>query len=259
MTSPAEQPDLEHSSRRLAGHLRWVPVLALAALVAMSCSSSSSSSKSGDSTPTSTGADLALIAGGPAPSIPKIGAVTTEFGTVAVTGQPLAKLGVAGTPDGAVGAKAPVAVGQRFDGKPITLSAAGKPTVILFLAHWCPHCNREVPALVQQWQQHGLPKGVQLLSVTTGSDENAPNWPPSQWIADEHWPVPVLADSQAEDAASAYGLPGYPFFVMLKPDGTVFFRHSGEWPVADFNQEVARLVAASQSSAAGSSTTSATS
>jgi cytochrome c biogenesis protein CcmG/thiol:disulfide interchange protein DsbE len=219
-------------ARRRARALRWVPVLALAAVIASSCSST----KKIDTNAADSSAATSSSAGATSGKV--------EFGKVSVQGAPLESLPETGT-DPAVGQKAPVVTGESFDRSPVTLAAKGKPTVIFFLAHWCPHCNREAPLLIADWAQHGQPAGVQLLSVTTGSNENAQNWPPSQWIAGLHWPVPVLADSKAMQAAQAFGLPGYPFFVMLKPDGTVFFRNSGEWPVADFNAKVAELVRAS--------------
>ena len=228
-------------SRRRHQAFRWVPVVGLAALIVAGCSSTKKLQTS------STGSDSSTVS-----STPTSGASTSttekviEFGKVTVEGTPLSSF--ASGKDTAVGKPAPLVVGQSFDGSEVRLAANGKPTVIFFLAHWCPHCNREVPALVADWNAHGQPAGVQLLSVTTGSNPNATNWPPSQWVKDEKWPVPVLADSERQEAATAFGLPAYPFFVMLKPDGTVFLRNSGEWPVSAFNAEVAALVKASGTS-----------
>lgn len=233
MTIPrAPFPRARRGARHLAASLA---VVALVAVGAVSCSSSGSTGKPTSST-------------GPQPS-----ESVQEFGRVEVSGDALPTFTQPGEADPAVGKKAPAVTGQRFDGSAITLAAAGKPTVIFFVAHWCPHCNREMPALVEEWAKNGQPRGVQLLSVSTGADQNAPNWPPSKWIADEKWPVPVLADSARQDAARAFGLPGYPFFVLLRPDGTVFSRHSGEWPVSSFNAEVAKLVAGSGAASSGTS------
>ena len=32
-----------------------------------------------------------------------------------------------------------------FDGAPLTIAPTGKPMLVVFLAHWCPHCNAEIP------------------------------------------------------------------------------------------------------------------
>src|SRR4029450_5388117 len=69
--------------------------------------------------------------------------------------------------DPAVGRAAPVLQGQDLDGGQVTQPTSGRPTIILFLAHWCPHCQREVP-LVQEWSDAGqLPEDVDLVAVAT--------------------------------------------------------------------------------------------
>jgi hypothetical protein len=45
----------------------------------------------------------------------------------------------------------------------------------------------------------------------------------------------VLADSDDSVAAEAYGLPGYPYMMVLGADGTVKARTSGEISTADLN------------------------
>jgi hypothetical protein len=40
-----------------------------------------------------------------------------------------------------------------------------------------------------------------------------------------------MADSTTFDAATAYGLPGYPYLVMLDGNGNVTARTSGELPI----------------------------
>jgi thiol-disulfide isomerase/thioredoxin len=103
----------------------------------------------------------------------------------------------------------------------------GRFTMVLFVAHWCPHCQREVP-LVQQWvDQGGLPEGVDLVSVSTAIDPSRPNYPPDAWLAREGWTAPVLVDAD-NSAAEAAGLTAYPFFVAVRADGTVVQRTSCE-------------------------------
>jgi hypothetical protein len=52
--------------------------------------------------------------------------------------------------------------------------------------------------------------------------------PPSAWLANEHWPTPVLVDDDKGTAAQAWGLPGFPYFVLVGADGKVKLRLSGE-------------------------------
>jgi thiol-disulfide isomerase/thioredoxin len=131
--------------------------------------------------------------------------------------------------DAAVGMTAPVLEGRGFDGSKVTIGGpTGKPTLIMFVAHWCPHCQREVP-LVVGWRADGtIPKDVNLVGVSTGvmSDQN--NYPPSAWLDRVKWPAPVMADDGQDAAAAAYGLPSYPYFVALDANGKVVARGTGE-------------------------------
>ena len=147
-------------------------------------------------------------------------------GTVTVSGDALPQLGDAAN-DPAVGTVLPTLDGHDQTGAPMTISGDGRPTMIMFVAHWCPHCQREVP-VVQQWvDDGGLPDGVDLVSVSTAIDPSRPNYPPDAWLADEGWTAPVLVDAD-DSAAQAVGLSAYPFFVAVDGDGRVVFRTSGE-------------------------------
>jgi hypothetical protein len=77
-------------------------------------------------------------------------------------------------------------------------------------------------------RSHPLPAGVQLVTVATATSADLPNYPPSTWLANEHWPAPILADSSDSAAAKAFGLPGYPYFVAVDSTGHVVARTSGE-------------------------------
>jgi cytochrome c biogenesis protein CcmG/thiol:disulfide interchange protein DsbE len=145
---------------------------------------------------------------------------------VAVTGTALPKFS-ADPSDPAVGTVAPTLVGSGFDGSPIAVKP-GRPTLVIFVAHWCPHCQREVPRLTEWQKTGGVPDGVDVIGVATGTDTSAPNYPPSQWLADEHFPFPVMADSEAFAAAKAFGLSGYPYFVLVDANGKVVQRAGGE-------------------------------
>jgi cytochrome c biogenesis protein CcmG/thiol:disulfide interchange protein DsbE len=155
--------------------------------------------------------------------------------------------------DPAVGSTIPKLVGQSFDGSKVTIDPTdGKPKVILFVAHWCPHCQAEVP-LIQNWIAEGkLPKGVEVYTVSTAVSDQKPNYPPSQWLATVGWSPQVLLDDATGTAAQAYALPGFPYVVMADGQGKVVQRGSGEIPIDQFDQAVQSLASSS-----GSSTTAA--
>lgn len=145
---------------------------------------------------------------------------------VEVTGAALSQFSSEGS-DTAIGTVAPTLAGSSFDGSPISVMP-GRPTLVVFLAHWCPHCQREVPVLTRWKQSGGVPDAVDVIGVATATDKSAPNYPPSQWLADEEFTFPVMADSDAFAAAAAFGLSGYPYFVLLDSTGKVVRRASGE-------------------------------
>jgi thiol-disulfide isomerase/thioredoxin len=137
--------------------------------------------------------------------------------------------------DPAQGVTAPVVQGSGFNGMEMTLRPSGKPILLVFLAHWCPHCNAEIPRLIE-WDESGqMPDDLIVIGVATGSRSDQPNWPPSQWLQDMEWPWAVLADSEAQDAAIAYGVNGYPGLVLIDGDGTVLARRSGEASVSELD------------------------
>jgi disulfide bond formation protein DsbB len=157
-----------------------------------------------------------------------------------VVGEPLPGLGENG-PDPAVGRAAPELRGASFDGRPVTIARDGTPKALVFLAHWCPHCHAELPVLVR-WLDNGrLPSGVRLYAVSTAVRPGLPGYPPSGWLREGGWPAPVLADDPAGNAATAFGLSGYPFFVLLDGRERVVARASGEHTPRDLDRLLARL------------------
>jgi thiol-disulfide isomerase/thioredoxin len=65
--------------------------------------------------------------------------------------------------DPARGKIAPVLNGFSFDGAPLTVAPTGKPMLVVFLAHWCSHCNAEVPRLIE-WKNSGtMPADMEVF------------------------------------------------------------------------------------------------
>ena len=132
--------------------------------------------------------------------------------------------------DPAVGMSAPAFSTVAFDETPVSLTHDGTPKVIVFLAHWCQHCQAEVPALQAYIDANGLPEGAELVSIATSIDQTRPNYPPSLWLEEEGWTPEVLVDDAASSISRAYGLSAFPYYVFLDGDGTVIGRVSGGQP-----------------------------
>jgi thiol-disulfide isomerase/thioredoxin len=167
---------------------------------------------------------------------------TTSFDTADATidGNPLAApdTGV----DPAVGQKAPVIVGRDLSGRQVTAPVTGKPTLMVFVAHWCPDCRREVPKVQAYVDGNQVPKGSELLAVATSIDPARPNYPASEWLRREGWSSPVLADGD-NTVAEAYGLPAFPYWVAVDAEGVLVQRATGEMTEAQIDGMLATAAA----------------
>lgn len=158
---------------------------------------------------------------------------------VTVMGEALPRYDSANPLDLAVGLPAPLLSGLDFQGDPVTVDpSVSGPYMVVFLAHWCPHCNAEVPRLLD-WKGSGaVPTELNVLGVATAVSESAPNYPPAEWFSNRGWSWPVLVDEalgdgEAGKAAVSYGASGWPYFVIVGADGLVKARVSGEVEVAE--------------------------
>jgi thiol-disulfide isomerase/thioredoxin len=156
------------------------------------------------------------------------------FGEPTVEGDTL-PVYASGTQDVAIGFTAPTVTGADWNGNPVSIEPDGTPKIVLFLAHWCSHCQVEVP-VVQEWIDAGnLPDDVELISVATSTDRLRPNWPPQDWLEEEGWTSPVIMDDQIGTVAANYGMSGTPFYVVLDGENKNLGRLSGEIGVQGLN------------------------
>jgi cytochrome c biogenesis protein CcmG/thiol:disulfide interchange protein DsbE len=180
----------------------------------------------------------ALLSSSPEKTQPSEGVETAD---VTLTGDPLAPYSVEAASDPAVGEVMPTIEGQDFTGRKVTISDDGRPKIVLLLAHWCPHCQAEVPVL-QEWFDSGATHGdLDVYSIVTSTDATKPNYPPSEWLDVEGWTARVLLDDDASSAASIAGVTSYPFFVFVDADGVVRQRAAGELPIPTIEAAVAAI------------------
>jgi len=160
------------------------------------------------------------------------------FSVISTTGSPLRPLAGSGK-DAAVGKSIPTITGTGFDEKERTISADdGVPRVLVVVAHWCEHCQKEVPRIVAWAKEGKLPPGVEVTAIATSSGKGRPNFPPAAWLATEDWPYDTIADDEVGSAALALGTSGFPHLVFVNADGTVAKRASGEQPIDEFDADV---------------------
>jgi thiol-disulfide isomerase/thioredoxin len=168
---------------------------------------------------------------------------------VIVTGESLPTFTSGGASDPAIGLAAPTLDGLNFNGQPVVANAEKNGAYMLvFLAHWCPHCNAEVPRLLA-WKHSGaVPADLDVIGVATAVSPTSPNYPPADWFSNKGWEWPVMVDESTGDgaagkAANAYGASGWPYFVIVGADGKVKTRVSGEVEVSELQTIVENALA----------------
>lgn len=154
------------------------------------------------------------------------GGSSGETAEVTVTGDPLPLFDT--DPTGADGTPAPELEGTSLDGDSIAITHDGRPKLIGFFAHWCPHCQNEVPVIVDWIDAGNLPDDVDFYGVSTSVNAARGNYPPSKWFDDEGWTIPTMKDSSASTAHLSFGAGGFPYWVVVDADGNVVTRTSGE-------------------------------
>lgn len=143
--------------------------------------------------------------------------------------------------DTAVGQALPTLSGTDLAGEPVSIGADDGPMAIVLLAHWCSHCQAEVPVLVDYLASTGMPDGVRLVALSTSIDAARPNYPPSAWLEREGWTVPTLVDDASSRGLAALGMASFPGFIFVDGDGRVVQRSTGEMPAESFDQVVRAL------------------
>lgn len=137
---------------------------------------------------------------------------------LAFNGPPLPAY-VAGQPDPALGQKAPLVVTEYLDESYAFVGGGGGPNdtakLVVFVAHWCPTCQEELPEIAAWVKDNGLPAGVEIVMVSTFPDSARANYPPSEWFAAAGWDAPVAADSSDGEIAQEFGMSSVPSWVLL--------------------------------------------
>lgn len=169
--------------------------------------------------------------------------IGAEFGEPTVSGQFLSAMPPQQTVDtSANGQPIPTVDGEDFDGDEVTIDPTdGRAKAIVFLAHWCPHCQAEVPR-VQSWlDSGGGDPDVDMYSVATSMNSARGNYPPSDWLDNEGWTIPVVRDNRENEVLLSYGAGGFPYWVFTNSDGSVALRTSGELEIGQLEEIIAGL------------------
>jgi hypothetical protein len=129
----------------------------------------------------------------------------------------------------------PTVAGTDLAGAPLTIGPDGRAKAVVVLAHQCPHCQAEVPRIVEWMANNPVPDGVDVVGLSTNINPAGTNYPPSAWLEREGWEPPTLNDDANRTAYQALTLGlGTPGWVFVTADGLVQLRTTGELPPEQF-------------------------
>ena len=150
-------------------------------------------------------------------------------GETTVTGDLLPEFAGENDDNIALGLAAPIFSAPNENSEIVSLEKNGNAKALLYLAHWCGYCQKEVPVVQGFIDSAGVPPGVDVIAIATSIDRGRENYPPQKWLADEGWSETQLYDLDRE-IGNAYGLSAFPYCVFLDKDLNVVARRTGNLP-----------------------------
>ena len=150
-------------------------------------------------------------------------------GEISVAGDSLPQYAGENDDNVALGLAAPTFSAPDQNSEIFQLEKNGNSKALLFLAHWCPHCQREVPVVQRFIDSNGVPPGIDVIAVATSIDRGRDNYPPQEWLQREGWSETQIYDLDRE-IGEAYGLNAFPYWVFLDKDLNVLARRTGNLP-----------------------------
>ena len=132
-----------------------------------------------------------------------------------------------------------------IDGEQIQLaSLRGKPLLVTFWATTCPGCIKEMPHLIELYEELA-PQGLEIIGIAMDYD------PPNQVLAmrnARNIPYPIALDIHAE-AARAFGeVRLTPTSFLIAPNGRIVYQKLGEMNMVKLRQDILGMLNTPQAS-----------
>jgi len=129
-----------------------------------------------------------------------------------------------------------------IDGEPLPLaSLQGKPVLVTFWATSCPGCIKEMPHLIELYEELA-PRGLEIIGIAMDYD------PPNQVAAmrkARNIPYPIALDINA-DAARAFGnVRLTPTSFLIAPNGQIVFQKIGEMNIDALRADILAMLGSS--------------
>ncbi len=120
------------------------------------------------------------------------------------------------------GKPAPAWHGTDFSGETVDFPAviAGKPTVLIFWATWCPYCNALMPYLGQIQKDYGADK-INIIAINA---KERGIGDPAAYVADLDFSVIDVAEG--DDIAEKYSVNFIPGLMIVDGDGNLAWKRA---------------------------------
>jgi peroxiredoxin len=113
-----------------------------------------------------------------------------------------------------------------------------KPTLLVFWASWCPHCQREVPIL-QSLTDELKPKGMNAIGVS--ADENIGDARDFVKKYAVTFPNGFAGTQSSQKVLDSFDVTSVPTIYVLDTGGVVKAHHQGEIPAQTIRDEFAQI------------------
>lgn len=124
-------------------------------------------------------------------------------------------------------------------GEKITLnSLKGKPVIITFWATDCASCIKEMPDLINLYNQFH-PQGLEIIAVTMYYD--IPSHVVEMTKA-KQLPYPIALDLKAKHAQAFGHVELTPSTFLISPSGLIVMQKTGLFDVAEMEQKIKQLI-----------------
>lgn len=128
---------------------------------------------------------------------------------------------------------------STITGKKIALhDLRGRPVIVTFWATDCASCIREIPHLVELYQQYHA-KGLEIIAVAMAYD------PPNHVIdmsKAQQLPYPVALDMQSENAHAFGDVSLTPTTFLIAPDGSIALQKTGLFELNDMKAQLSLIL-----------------
>ena len=102
----------------------------------------------------------------------------------------------------------------------------GKYVILDFWGSWCGWCIKALPDLKECYNKHKDSGKFEIVSVDCRDTED--KWKAAVKQHDMTWSQ--VKRVKQDDLPTLYGVPGYPTFIIINPEGKIIKRYVGSQP-----------------------------